>query len=180
MVVSIVVFVIVLVTAGGLFLYKSYLTTKKSDLSASLIKVRDNFDKDTITDLQTFDKRMSASRQILTNHTVLSPLFSLIADTTIPSVQYTSFTEQATDKGFFVTMMGLARDYKSVALQAGVFNSTKGRYFKNVIFSNLSRNKDNYITFNIDFSVDPSLLSYEKYNQLQQPTTTTTTNTKTN
>jgi hypothetical protein len=167
-IIAFVILMIILLTSGGLFLYKGYLTKKKATLSSSLIKVRDNFDKDTITELQLFDKRVSASKQILSTHTALTPLFSLIAETTIPSVQYTSFTQQATDKGFFVSMAGIAVDYKSVALQASVFNSNKGRYFKNVVFSNLSRGKDNYITFNLDFSVDPSLLSYEKSSQLQQ------------
>ncbi|MEI6660113.1 MAG: hypothetical protein WCK91_01665 [bacterium] len=160
--------VIVLVTVGGLFLYKNYLLKQKAQLSSSLVSVRDYFDKDNISELQLFDKRMSASKQILSTHTVLSPLFSVIGDTTIPAVQYTSFDQQTTDKGFFVTMQGVAIDYKSVALQASVFNSSKGRYFKDVVFSNLSRNSDNYITFDIDFSVDPSLLSYEKDNQLQK------------
>jgi hypothetical protein len=69
----------------------------------------------------------------------------------------------------FVRMSGVARDYKSVALQASVFNSAKGRYFKNVVFSNLTKdNKNGYILFDLDFMVDPALLSYEKNSLLEK------------
>ncbi len=64
--------------------------------------------------------------------------------------------------GFSVKLSGVAEDYKSIALQADVFNSDKGRSFKNVVFSNLARDKNGNVTFDLQFTVDPSLLSYEK------------------
>ena len=86
----------------------------------------------------------------------------------LPSVQYTKFDQQNTDGVFLVKMSGLATDYKSIALQADVFNSAKGRSFKNVVFSNLTKNKNNNVAFDIEFTVDPALLSYEKSIALEQ------------
>jgi len=166
--ISVVILIIVGIVALGLFTYKSYLTKQKVKLSTSLLKVSDYFNKDTIDELQLFDKRVSSSKDILNSHLVFSPLFSLLNDLTIPSVQYTKFEEDATDKGFFVKISGIARDYKSVALQAGVFNSSKGRNLKDVVFSNLVRDKNSNITFDLDFKVDPALLSYEKNTLLDQ------------
>jgi hypothetical protein len=57
-------------------------------------------------------------------------------------------------------MSGIARDYKSIALQADVFNTNEGRMFKDVVFSNITKDKNNYVTFNVEFNVDPKLLSY--------------------
>jgi hypothetical protein len=150
-----------IVLSGGLFLYKIYLNQQIDSYSASLVKSRDFFEKDTIDELELFDKRSKAVKQVLSTHIVLSPLFELIGNLTVPSVQYTKFTHNTTDKGFSVSMSGLARDYKSIALQADVFNTAKGRFFKNVIFSNLTKDKNNYVQFDIEFDVDPSLLSYE-------------------
>jgi len=145
-------------------LYKNYLTTQKDTLSTSIAKVRGNFNESTISELELFSKRYSSANIVLKNHIVLSPLFSLIADLTIPSIQYTKFDHQSTDTGFVVKMSGIARDYKSVAIQADIFNSDKGRYFKNVIFSDLTKDRTNYVLFNVEFTVDPELLSYSKDN----------------
>jgi hypothetical protein len=49
-----------------------------------------------------------------------------------------------------------------------VFNSAKGRFFKDVVFSNLIRDKGSSVTFNLEFTVDPTLLSYEKNVALEQ------------
>ena len=180
--ISVGLLILVGVMAGGLFLYKNYLTNQKEVLSASLGRARDSFEKDTIFELETFDKRVSASKKILTSHIVLSPLFTLIGDLTIPSIQYTKFEHQMTDKGvFYVKMTGIARDYKSIATQSEIFNSSKGRYLKSVVFSNLTtteikdkENKKTSIGFNVEFIVDPVLLSYEKSLLNTKPTSNTT------
>lgn len=159
---AVLLLVIMGVASGGLFLYKNYLIKQQEVLASSLDKTRDSFEKDTIDELELYDKRVSASKQVLEGHTVLSPLFSTLGDLTIPGVQFTKFSHETNEKGFFVKMNGVARDYRSIALQADVFNTAKGRSFKNVVFSNLIKDKSNYINFNIDFEVDPSLLSYQK------------------
>jgi hypothetical protein len=171
-VLAIIILVIVAIAAGGLFVYKGYLGRQKESLSVSLLKVRDSFEKETIDELELFNKRTDAAKEILDSHIVLSPVFELIGNLTIPSIQYTKFEHQTSEKGFYVKMSGISRDYRSIALQADVFNSAKGRYFKNVVFSNLIKDKNNYVTFNIEFSVDPNLLSYEKNLLLEEQTQT--------
>jgi hypothetical protein len=151
-----------------LFLYKNYLTNHKETLSSSLSTIRDTFEKNTINELSLFSKRTEVVKQILNNHIVLSPMFTLLGEITIPSVQYTKFDQQTNDKGFLVRIEGLARDYRSIALQADMFNTPKGHSFKNVIFSNLTKDKNNNISFDIEFNVDPALLSYEKNSLLGQ------------
>ncbi len=168
MVFSVLILIVTGVASGGLYVYKNYLIKEKQILSASLEKVRDSFEKDTIDELELYDKRVSSAKQVLNGHIVLSPLFKLLGDLTIAGVQYTKFDHQTNDKGFFVKMSGIARDYRSIALQADVFNTAKGRSFKNVVFSNLTRNKNGYVTFDIDFIVDPELLSYQKNLLLEQ------------
>lgn len=148
-----------------LFFYKKSLIAQKVQLSTSLGSARAGFEQDTISDLELFNKRISASKQVLVGHTVLSPFFNLLGSLTIPSIQYTKFDQSVDEKGFSVKMSGVARDYKSIAIQSQVFNSSKGKYLKDVVFSNitLSDSKDTkgYVTFDISFSVDPSLISYE-------------------
>ncbi len=159
-----------MLVSAGLFLYKNYLVKQKEDSSAALLKIRDSFEKDTIDELSLFNKKTEVATQILNNHIVLSPLFNLIGEITIPQVQYTKFEHKNNAEGFFISIQGVARDYRSIALQADMFNSSKGAYFKNVIFSGLTKDeKNNKINFNLEFNVDPSLLSYEKYGLENNP-----------
>ena len=165
---TVIILIIMVVSSIGLFIYKGYLNKQKEVLSATLLRVRDSFEKETIDELELFDKKTNIAQDILNDHIVLSPLFELLGELTIPTIQYTKFEHQTSEKGFYVKMSGIAKDYRSIALQADVFNVARGRYLKDVVFSNLLKDKSNYVTFNIEFSVDPSLLSYEKNILLQE------------
>lgn len=162
------ILVVTILASIGLFFYRTYLEKQKENLSASLASIKDSFKAEVIMDLELFDDRVNASKDILSSHLVLSPLFNLLGELTIPSIQYTKFEHETNEKGFIVKISGLSSDYKSIALQADVFNGDKGRYFKNVIFSNLVKNKNNEVTFDLGFIVDPSLLSYENDILLKQ------------
>ncbi|HUC88634.1 MAG TPA: hypothetical protein VMR49_01215 [Candidatus Paceibacterota bacterium] len=166
-VITILLLIVMGAASGGLFLYKSYLTSQKEVLSSSLAAARDSFEQSTIDELALFDKRTKAAKQILNSHIVLSPMFALLGNLTIPQIQYTKFSQETTDSGFSVKISGVALDYKSIALQADVFNSSSGRSFKNVVFSNLTKQTNNYVGFDLAFDVDPALLSYEKNSLLE-------------
>ncbi len=159
---STILLIIMVISSIGFFFYKNYLNKQKESLSASLLIARDSFEKDTISQLELFDKRINITKDILNGHIILSPMFKLLGNLTIPSIQYTKFEHRTENDGFHVNLSGISSDYRSIALQADVFNTTKSRYFKNVIFSNLTKDKKNYVTFDVSFTVDPTLLSYEK------------------
>ncbi len=162
MVVAIFIMVVMLAASGGLYLYKNYLQSNREALSGKLKKIKESFDNNTITDLESYDKTSTIAKQILDNHIVLSPLFELINELTLSTIQYTKFDHKTINNVFSVSMSGIARDYKSIALQADVFNTNKGHMLQNVIFSNLTKDKNNNVTFNLDFDIDPALLSYSK------------------
>lgn len=168
MVVSILILVIVCGLAGGLFFYRNYLEQNKKDLSSKLLKIKDSFDKDTIALLESYDKQSTVAKEVLGNHKVLSPLFEAINDYTLTSIQYTKFSYSMVNTVFTVKMSGVARDYKSIASQADVFSSNKPEIFKELVFSNLTKDKNNFVTFDVEFMVDPALLSYDS----NVPTTT--------
>jgi hypothetical protein len=153
-----------------LFAYKTYLVKQQKTLSSSLLATRDSFEKETIDELELFNKRTEAAKQILSDHIILSPMFALLGEITIPSIQYTSFEQKSDEKGFIVNIEGIALDYRSIALQSDAFNSTKGSSFKNVLFSNLIKDKNNNVSFSLKFNIAPELLSYEKNNLLDQTT----------
>jgi hypothetical protein len=160
--ISIFILFIMILASAGAFLYKSYLVKQEESLSASLAATRDSFEKDTIDELSLFNKRNETAKNILTGHLVFSPMFSLLGDVTIPLIQYTKFNQETSKNVTTVKIEGIAQDYRSIALQADMFNSKKASPFKNVVFSNIVKDKNNNINFNLKFNVDKNLLSYEK------------------
>lgn len=163
LVISIFLLIVSVLGSAFLFGYKMYLEKQNENLSGSLTIIRDSFEKGTIDELNLFYKKTTSAKEILAKHIALSPIFKLLGDITIPQVQYTSFSEKFNDKGALtVDLSGIAFDYRSIALQADVFNTAKGSSFKNVLFSNLIRNKDNNVSFNLKFDIDPAVFSYEK------------------
>lgn len=174
---SVSIMVLMGVATVGLYFYRDYLQKNKDQLSLSLGKVRESFDKDTIDELEMYDKKASVAKEILYNHIVVSPIFDVINDLTLSSIQYTKFSQSRSEGGaYVVAMSGIAKDYKSIALQADVFNTGKGQMFKNLVFSNLTKDKNNYVTFDLEFSINPELLSYinniaNPSNSKQVPTT---------
>ena len=156
-------FLIVSIVASiGLFFYKTYLNKQIDSLSSSLALARDEFEKGTIDDLALFDKRTQTAKTILNSHIVLSPFFSLLSKITVPSIQYTGFNQETTETGFAFNLKGIAKDYGSIISQSNVLSGPDGASFQNVLFYDLSKNKDNNITFSLKFNIKPELLSYKK------------------
>jgi len=150
-----------LLASGGLFLYKAYLNNKKDISSKSLTEVRGSFEKATIEELEEYNSRTNIINELLNKHIVLTPLFKLLEENTIPSIQYTNFEQQEKGGSYKVQINGLATDYRAIAMQADVFNTPKGQMLENVVFSNLAKTKSNNVSFDLEFSVNPSLLYYE-------------------
>ena len=85
---------------------------------------------------------------------------------TIKTIRYTKFSyDLGTDKSakVVVKMSGQASwtlGYKAIALQSDIF--TQNKYFIDPIFSNLSPDKKGNILFDLEFSVDPDFVDYNK------------------
>lgn len=145
----------------GMYFYKNYLEKQRQTYSESLSVARNSFENETIEELALFNKRTELAKEILNNHLVLSPVFVLLGEITIPSIQYTSFSHQNDEGNFEVEIQGLAKDYRSIAIQANMFNSKEGHPFDNVLFYNLTKDKNGNIAFSLKFNVNPSLISYQ-------------------
>ena len=169
---GIIILVLMTVASVGLYFYKDYLTKQKSSLSASLLKGKGYFEENTISELDSFSKKTKDLKKLLDNHVAVSLLFPLIGQITIPSVTYTSFSYDSSTSA--VSLDATAPSYKDVIIQSDIFNTPTNKYFHNVVFSNVSKDKNGQISFKISFNVDPSILSYK--NSLNSDTSITNVN----
>lgn len=166
---SFIIFIIALLSVGGAYLYRESVKTNIEEYKKSLAIAKNQFEPSLITELQILDKRLNAATAILDQHVAVSPIFVLLEESTLPTVRYSDFTYDIDAKTNLVNveMKGEAKGYNFIALQADLFNDNK--FIKNPIFSDLVLDQNGNVDFNLTFSVDKSLISYESFLDREEP-----------
>lgn len=161
MVISVVVFVLSLGAALGVFAYKKILITRIAEMDETLVRAKNAFEPDFVLKLSRFDKRVSASRELLSSHGALSSLFTLLENDTLATVRFDSFsfTTSGAGEGGALAMTGRAKNFSSIALQSDVFGEE--RFIKNPVFSDLNPDQSGNIAFRFSATVDKPLLSFK-------------------
>lgn len=157
-----IVFFASLAGAGLMYFYKAGLERGVTSRKADLEKAKDAFEGDFITDLQTFDRRITAANEVLSDHVTLSPIFEAIGVATLKSIQFTKFTHKISGTGtsakIEVTLSGKAENYTAIALESDKL--TENKYIKDPIFENLTLDDQGNVLFDLTFKVDPSLVLF--------------------
>lgn len=169
LVLALIVFLVAVVVAGMAFILRRNSTVQLLNYQKSLDMSRGRFSEGLpIRNIEEFDKRLKASRDLLSRHKSFSGLFGLIEQITLKNVQFVSFSYSEVDntRKNVVRLTGRAPDYKTIAEESEQFslNADARRYITDVVFSNLSVDqKTNLISFEVMFTVDPEFLLYQRY-----------------
>ncbi|MBP6060659.1 MAG: hypothetical protein KA515_01485 [Candidatus Pacebacteria bacterium] len=168
-IVSIFILFSVIVGTGGLYLYKEVLAKNITEMVDSLTLAQNRFEPSTIAAIQTLDSRLNAAKEILANHIAITPIFEELGKITRKTVRYTSFTYSLPGEAngkVLVTMNGIAIGYSQIAMQADLFSKDKN--FTDPVFSNLQLDDKGYVTFQLEFLVDPSFVNYKNTLETRQ------------
>lgn len=160
---ALLVFFAVIILIAGLYFYKAALAKSITDKQASLEASKNSFEPSKITDLENLSRRLRASSEVLSQHVTVSPIFAALSALTMKSVSYTSFDYSLgtdTDPRITVKMGGIAQGYRSVALQSDLY--AKNKNIIDPVFSNLNLDDKGNVSFELDFSVDPSFVNYKQ------------------
>ena len=158
--IGVVIFIISLVLAIGVFGYKFYIKYRIEKMGTDLEAARTALELDTVKELTLLNSRIISTTNLIKNHHVLNPLFEFPEGSTPKVVRFTNFLYNMNDSGLQLSMKGQARGYSALALEAQLLN--KSIYFKNILFSDLSLNDKGEVNFSITANIDPQLLSYER------------------
>ena len=154
-----IIFITSIVLALGMFGYKFYLKYRIDKMGVALEETRATLQPETIRELTRLDNRIISTKELVSKHRALTPLFEFLEISTSRTVRFNSFSYSTTDRGLELDMKGEARGYAALAFQADIFN--KSKYFKDPIFSNLNLNEKGSVTFSFKATVDPSLVLYK-------------------
>ncbi len=153
----------VVIGTGGLYFYKGVLAKNITEMEGNLNRAKNRFEPAKIAELEELDRRLNAASEILSRHTMVTPIFEELSNTTMKTVRFTSFDYSEpteTVPRVTVNMKGVAIGYRSVALQADLFSANKK--FINPIFSNLQLDEKGNVRFDLSFSVDESFINYRQ------------------
>src|SRR3989344_44059 len=159
--IAVVIFIVFLASAAGVYLWKRYLLGEIKNMSASVTKARAALEPSLVNDLVRLNNRIEGSKALLKGHVALSPFFSLLETLTLQSLRFTSFGFSVNGEKVVVTMSGAARSFATIALQSDVFGRNN-KYIHDPLFSDLNLDKSGNVIFKFTATIDPSLVSYEK------------------
>ena len=158
--VAVIIFTISIVVAAGVFGYKFYLEYSIDKMGAALDEARAALQSEVINELTRFDNRIISTRELVSKHRLITPLFEFLEISTPRTVRFSDFRYSITAQGLELQMRGEARGYAALALQADILS--KSEYFKNPLFGDLTLNERGEVIFSFTAGVDESLISYQR------------------
>ena len=154
------IFVIVFVSALGVFFYARILAADQSSKDAALAKVEANIDPATINSFVRLRDRLASSKTLLANHVAFSEFFTLLGTLMPATVRFTSLHLSINDDGTVnVDGSGIAKSFNALAASSMAF-ANDGR-IKDAIFSNIAVNaKNNSVSFALSATLDPKTVAF--------------------
>ena len=162
-IIAIFIFFSIALASGGFYFYKQFLNKQVDSMTKQLDIVKNRFEPSQIARLKELNKRLDGATSVLSKHIAISPIFQSLQDLTLKTIRYTKFSysiEDMPSSNIKVKMSGQAIGYKSIALQADFFNKNKD--IIDPVFSNLSLDNKGNVVFDLEFSINPSFVNYEK------------------
>lgn len=157
---AIVIFALSIVAAAGVFGYTAYLQNAITSADTSLTRARAAYDPAVIDDILRLNARIINGTTLLQNHLAPSEIFTLLENTTLPSVRFNTFEYAMNQNGVAsISLAGEALDFSSVALQSDAFGASKSLH--DIMFSDVTTDPaTGHVIFKVSAVVDPSLVSY--------------------
>lgn len=153
-VLSVTLFLIVLLVTIGLMGYKYILKNSITKMQPELLLAEQSIDIATIDSMFAFNKKLTAGREVVMRHRVVSNFLSLLAENTIQSIVFREFGYQfASENELTVTLSGTAPSYSSLALQEDIL--LKLKEIKSAEFSGLALTEGGRVSFQLSIVVDP-------------------------
>lgn len=156
-----VIFVASLIAAGATYFYKVSLASQVKTKGDMIKVARERFDSELVEEMQKLDRRINSSRDVLSSHVIISPIFKALEEYTLKTISFTKFTYSfdPIEKRVNVEMSGKATGYDAIALQSDALALNK--YIKDPVFSNLNLDDKGKVTFDLMFYVDPTFINFE-------------------
>lgn len=157
--VSFLVLLVVIIASGAVFAYQQYLTSARNAKAEEVKQAQERINNATVEDFIQTRNRFIAASTLLDKHVTLSSFFSLLESLTLETVRFNSFNfKRAEDGTAEIIMDGVARSFNALAAESSIFAGEKR--IKRAIFSDISVDQNNSVTFSLSAELDPRLITF--------------------
>lgn len=150
---------IVFLMALGVFFYGQLLAAEQSGKDEKLAQAAANIDRATIEEFVRLNNRLKQGGTLLAKHSAFSNFFDSLQTILPTNVRFATlhlfFDAHGASR---VEGTGTAKNFNALAATSAAF-ATDGRV-KDAIFSKLSVNKDNSVSFGLSAALDPKLATF--------------------
>ncbi len=168
--ISLIIFFITAGLAGWVYFEKQRLNNKISFEKETIAKNKNSLTKDSLS-IESFvelNTRIEVSKELLSKHVTVVPIFSFLQDRVLKNVRFNSFVFSYSDKGDVsktgvkVDVSGKALNWRTMAAQVDEFGKVQ---WKNIIkeskISNLSLSSDGSVAFLYSAYLNPDFITYK-------------------
>ena len=153
------IFFITLGFAAGVFFYAQLLEGQLKSADARLAAEQKKIDSTIAQNFVRLDNRLTSATTLLNSHAALSNFFTALGAILPNTVRFSTLRVGVADGGrVTIDGTGVAKNFNALAAASASFASD-GR-IKDAIFSRLSVNKDNSVSFSISAMVDPKFVLF--------------------
>lgn len=143
----------------GVFFYGRILAANKSAKDAALVTAETSLDPTTVTNFVRLRDRLSSSKDLLSGHIATSGFFSVIEKVLPSNVRFTSLHISIDSTGITkVDGLGVAKSFNALAATSGSFAADG--HIKDAIFSKLTVNRDNSVSFGFVATLSPGTTEF--------------------
>ncbi len=159
-VIATILFLITILSAGALYLYKNLLVSQIADEGRQLVQATDAFQPDRIKELLDFNARLIVAKGLLSNHVVVSKFLHLVESDTIKNMRLNSLEYSVENNKPSIRMNAESKSYNALAQQANIFATSE--FIKNPLFTNFQPLSNGDVSVNFTAILVPDLVSYQK------------------
>lgn len=154
------VFVASVGSYAGLYFYSNFLEEKVVAKTDEINLIQQKFsDAPQISKAQVFRSRAELARELLDNHTVVSPVLTFLSENTIESILYEKFSFARGTDGAMVELTGEAPTYMALAYQGDILRK-KTKELSKFEIGSVSLTEFGTVTFTLSLAFMPGYLSY--------------------
>lgn len=147
------------ILALGVFIYGRVLAGQLASKDAQLAKAESAIDPATVETFVRLRDRLTSGETLLNNHLALSGFFNSLETLLPATVRFSTLHLSADSTGTVkVEGTGVAKSFNALAAASDAF--AKDGRIKDAIFSNLSVNRDNSVSFSLSAALDPKLVAF--------------------
>jgi len=133
--------------------YQIVLNRQKNNINQQMQSIQQEVDNKLGSGTMDLQNKLNTFKQLLDNHVYWSDILTIIEKSTLPSMQFNSFSADTQNET--VALQGRALNYSFLAKQVVAFE----KKFDKVEFSTQGLAKEGGISFNMQLKIKPGLLN---------------------